>query len=63
MRKLARGRCLGGEENVPEDIKDVRIKFGEVFDDRSGLPTGVAGFGIHDEVLPLVKGKTYRGSE
>tara|TARA_R110002060_G_scaffold43678_1_gene55028 strand:+ start:998 stop:1162 length:165 start_codon:yes stop_codon:yes gene_type:complete len=54
---------LGGEENVPEDIKDVRIKFGEVFDDRSGLPTGVAGFGIHDEVLPLVKGKTYRGSE
>lgn len=59
LNDFARDGCLGGEENVPKDIKGVRIKFGEVLHDRSGLGTGVAGFGIHDEVVPLVKGKRY----
>jgi hypothetical protein len=61
LRNFARDGCLGGEENLPQDILGVKIKFGELLDDRSGRPTGVAGFGIEDQVVPLVKGKYYGG--
>lgn len=57
LREIAGGGCLGGGENVPEDIKGVRIRFGVV----GSEGRGVAGFGISDEVEPLLKKRGYGG--
>lgn len=60
LEKAAAGGCLGGGENVPEDLKNLKIRFGELVNNASG-DTGVvrrAGFGTEDEVAPLKKSVT-----
>lgn len=54
---LAAKGCLGGRENVPEDLKNLKVMFG-VFknSDHSSSTKPMAGLGTVDEVIPLVKG-------
>ncbi|OKL61050.1 hypothetical protein UA08_03129 [Talaromyces atroroseus] len=53
LGELAAKGCLGGRENVPEDLKDLKVMFG-VLKNQSTRP--MAGLGTEDEVIPLVKG-------
>lgn len=46
---------LGGNENVPKELEDLVVRFGELRD-RVGVR---AGFGVADEVRTLVKGRDY----
>ncbi|KAM5527875.1 hypothetical protein FOXYSP1_19749 [Fusarium oxysporum f. sp. phaseoli] len=46
---------LGGNENVPKELEDLVVRFGELRD-RVGVR---AGFGVADEVRKLVKGRNY----
>lgn len=59
LDKAAAGGCLGGNESVPEELKDLKIRFGE-FIGRDG-PAGIkrAGFGVEGEVKVLKKGANY----
>jgi membrane-bound inhibitor of C-type lysozyme len=54
--KMARAGSLGGNENVPKELENLVVRFGELRD-RSGVK---AGFGVADEVRNLVKGRNYR---
>ena len=55
LDEKARAGCLGGEENVPEELQNLLVRFGEL---RNG--EGVrAGFGVSYEVQDLVKGRNY----
>jgi hypothetical protein len=58
LRRAADGSSLGGEENVPEELKRLRLRFGELV---GGSEVGVrrAGFGTEDEVVPLRQGVSY----
>lgn len=57
LSDLAVKGCLGGRENVPEDLKHLKVMFG-VFknSDHSSSSKPIAGLGTVDEVIPLVKG-------
>ncbi|KUL82829.1 hypothetical protein ZTR_09601 [Talaromyces verruculosus] len=57
LSDLAVKGCLGGRENVPEDLKHLKVMFG-VFknSDHSSSGKPIAGLGTVDEVIPLVKG-------
>lgn len=59
LQQAAAGNCLGGDK-ISEELKDLQIQFGELFDVQSN-PGGVrrAGFGTKDEIRPLVKGEKY----
>lgn len=64
LEKAAMGGCLGGDENVPENLKSMRIRFGELVwsrdvEDGDGGAVKRAGFGTDDEVMPLRRGVTY----
>jgi hypothetical protein len=64
LKKAATGGCLGGDENVPENLKRMRIRFGELVEsrvDEDGDRGAVkrAGFGIDGEVMPLRRGIAY----
>jgi hypothetical protein len=64
LKKAAAGGCLGGDENVPENLKRMRIRFGELVEsrvDEDGDRGAVkrAGFGIDGEVMPLRRGIAY----
>lgn len=51
--RAAAGGCLGGSENVPQELKDLKIRFGEIIDrDEPGLMKRAA-FGTEDEVTKL----------
>lgn len=54
LHDLASQGCLGGRENVPEDLKSLSVMFG-VFKDNSG-ERPIAGLGTEDEIIPLKKG-------
>lgn len=63
MNKAAAAGFLGGRENIAEDLKEIRIRFGEpsVHNDtdcQQHTPTK-AGPGIYEEVEGLRKGKYY----
>ncbi|KAF2129167.1 hypothetical protein P153DRAFT_397338 [Dothidotthia symphoricarpi CBS 119687] len=64
LEKAAAGGCLGGEENTPEDLKSLKVRFGELISsgiyehDDSGQVRR-AGFGTDEEVVPLRRSHTY----
>lgn len=64
LEKAAAGGCLGGDENVPENLKRMRIRFGElvwsrVDEDGDRGVVKRAGFGTDDEVMPLRRAVAY----
>jgi hypothetical protein len=59
--KAARGGCLGGDENIPEELKKIRVRFGELINENSGSESRIAGFGTEGEVVTLRKGGMYGG--
>ncbi|KAF2805763.1 uncharacterized protein BDZ99DRAFT_466680 [Mytilinidion resinicola] len=64
LEQAAAAGCLGGDENVPEYLKTMRIRFGELVwseTDRDGDGGAVrrAGFGTDDEVVPLRRDVVY----
>jgi hypothetical protein len=58
LKKAATGSCLGADENVPDELKRLRIRFGELI---GGYAYDVrrAGFGTEGEVIPLRRGVSY----
>jgi hypothetical protein len=65
LDSLAIGGCLGGHRNVPSELRDLKIQYGEMTlpPDFRGAQVVIprAGFGTEDEVLPLRKGHVYGG--
>ncbi|VUC28221.1 unnamed protein product [Clonostachys rosea] len=65
LNEAAANGCLGGEENIPEDFKNMKIRFGELVssasDDEQDNPRQIrrAGFGVDSEVIPLKRGVFY----
>jgi hypothetical protein len=59
--KAARGGCLGGDENIPVELKKIRVRFGELINENSGSESRIAGFGTEGEVVTLRKGGMYGG--
>jgi hypothetical protein len=59
LEKLAAGGCLGGDENVPNGLKELRIRFGELVGDRKEGLVRRAGFGTVEETISLAKGELY----
>ncbi|TVY34964.1 hypothetical protein LOCC1_G008078 [Lachnellula occidentalis] len=62
LENAAAGGCLGGSENAPRELMDMKIRFGElVGPDDGGDKGGVkrAGFGTEDEVVSLRKRVVY----
>ena len=53
---LAAKGCLGGRENVPEDLKNLKVMFGVFKNSDHSSNKPIAGLGTVDEVIPLVKG-------
>jgi hypothetical protein len=59
LERAAAGGCLGGDESVPVDLNELRVRFGElVSEEKEGLVRR-AGFGTAEETIPLAKGKLY----
>jgi hypothetical protein len=54
----ARG-CLGGMENVSQELMDLKIQFGELVGIGDGSEVKRAGLGTEDEVIPLNKITVY----
>lgn len=60
LEKVAAGGCLGGSESAPTDLKEMKIRFGELIG--GGMEGGIvrrAGFGTEEEVMPLTHGALY----
>lgn len=57
--RAAAGACLGGNENVPNELKDLKIRFGEIIDRNE--PGGIkrAAFGVDGEVTELTRNTKY----
>lgn len=53
MNQLARRACLGGESNLPKELLDLKVRFGEV-DRQSGQGHRFAAFGTEDETRVLL---------
>lgn len=57
--------CLGGEENVPEGLKELEVRFGELRSKHKyevggkRRKIGRAGFGVESEIIPLKKRADY----
>lgn len=58
LDRAAAGGCLGGEESVPTELKDLKVRFGEIVG-REGEVVRRAGFGVESEVGPLRKSEKY----
>lgn len=64
VERAIRGACLGGEENVPTALKDLRIQYGELIPDESEEKYDLlrtAGFGTPGEVRELNRSHSYGG--
>ena len=61
LDKAAARACFGGDADLPKELLDLKIQFGELVDD-SCASTGVrrCGFGTEDEVVPLQGGLFHR---
>ena len=59
LDRAAAGGCLGGDESVPEELKNLRIRFGEFLGRDEPGKVKRAGFGIESEVVALQKGAKY----
>ncbi|KAI9788801.1 MAG: hypothetical protein M1816_006582 [Peltula sp. TS41687] len=67
VQKVAAGGCLGGEENIPKELRELKIQFGELIERENGEGGSKegermirrAGFGVEGEVMPLTKRELY----
>jgi hypothetical protein len=59
LDRAAAGGCLGGDESTPQELKDLKIRFGEFIGRDEPGRVKRAGFGIDSEVVPLKKGADY----
>ena len=59
LDKAAAGGCLGGNESAPEELKNLRIRFGEIIHREEPGKVKRAGFGVESEVTSLKKGGRY----
>ncbi|KAE9368417.1 hypothetical protein N431DRAFT_485940 [Stipitochalara longipes BDJ] len=58
LDRAAAGGCLGGDENFPRELKDLKIRFGE-FISHDDAPVKRAGFGVENETTSLKNGANY----
>jgi hypothetical protein len=58
LDRAAAGGCLGGDENAPRELRELKIRFGELVG-RGDAGVKRAGFGVDGEVKPLRKGAQY----
>jgi len=59
LDRAAAGGCLGGDESAPQELKDLKIRFGEIIGNHSPGAVKRAGFGAEEEVTALKKGDGY----
>jgi hypothetical protein len=59
LDKAAAGGCLGGVESAPQELKDLKIRFGEIIGREDPGRIKRAGFGIESEITPLTNGDNY----
>jgi len=59
LDRAAAGGCLGGDESVAQELKDLKIRYGEIIGRESSGLVKRAGFGVEDEVTELRKGANY----
>ena len=59
LEKAAAGVCLGGAENASTQLKELKIRFGELLDGQRKYGVRRAGFGTVEETLPLAAGALY----
>jgi len=59
LERAAAGGCIGGEENVPQDLKEIEVRFGEFVGTGDGGEVRLAGFGTAGEVVALRRGVVY----
>ncbi|TVY14894.1 hypothetical protein LARI1_G006393 [Lachnellula arida] len=55
----AAGGCLGGDESVAQELKDLKVRFGEFIGRQEPGRIRRAGFGVETEVTALKKGALY----
>lgn len=60
LRDAAAAGCLGGERNVPRQLEDMEIMYGELYDERNQEgDIRRATFGLKGEIVELKKGALY----
>jgi hypothetical protein len=59
LDRAAAGGCLGGDESIPQELKDLEIRFGEIIDREEPGRIKRAAFGIESEITALKKGDNY----
>ena len=59
LDRAAAGGCLGGEESIPRELKDLEIRFGEIIDREEPGRIKRAGFGVESEITELKRGDNY----
>lgn len=59
LDKAAAGGCLGGNESVPQELKDLKVRFGEIIGRDEPGRIRRAGFGVDSEITDLKKGYSY----
>ncbi|TVY90270.1 hypothetical protein LAWI1_G004346 [Lachnellula willkommii] len=59
LNHAAAGGCLGGDESVAQELKDLKVRFGEFIGRQEPGRIRRAGFGVETEVTALKKGALY----
>jgi len=65
LKRQAAAGCLGGRENIPEGLQNLKSRFGELRDKTKyelggrGDEIRRAGFGSEDEIVPLTKSASH----
>lgn len=60
LRNAAAVGCLGGDRNVPRQLKDMEIQYGELYDERNEEgDIRRATFGLKGEIVQLKKDALY----
>jgi hypothetical protein len=59
LESVAAGGCLGGSENMPNELLNMKVRFGELNGIDGGEGVRRAGFGTEDQVMPLRKRVVY----
>jgi hypothetical protein len=61
LHEAASSGALGGQENVPEELKKLKVKYGQLTSGEEEMKTVRmrVGFGVEDEVKPIQKGVKY----